>query len=817
MAGQGYKSSELNSLSMGSDVIGKPFANLQDFSEAMNTAKQAAQERSAKEETARTTLGIGKPFAPDPRTGETTKPVSVNNKPTYPEYLHELCGKWCKEPFIFTPSDDKPLSALYYVSYLYFKGKQSALSADSNFKPRPPSTIREMLYFLAALPFSPSYDRLNSHISSNFRTLVPNRNPGVKDFREDFELMIPVADSASYNTNNTISAAEIKDYLITTCLYCPSILGTIQGNAGSGNSNEPWLHELYSNGLALTYPSGSMLFQKLSAYSYALQFQLYFLYMQCSNGNVDSGWSRCRYGSNVPAHDKSHICPAPCKSISDLNCRHDGSNANTPKCQHFQQCGKQNDVGSPLQAFLTDKLKGFSRGHPSGHSYHLAACSGTMCHVPMGFKNHIRPKSRMGNYVYSALHTFCSVTDTPLRQLSEKLGCLTKRTPRTLGDVFGFIWQLNGQLFREKRPKVTDMMAKFDSAFELGSTLTTEFQKNRHSAIGKLWKKIAELSSQKSQPTTTTVLSKSLEYMAPIIPFLYQFFMMEESQFLPGALFDLVQHCHKWDSDQYKHESVDHTSSIPGHKCSEHAADLWCLYHPISPAPGGSNTDPYKTCRAKNCGGYLEPLTLTDGTAFSPSAAPAYLSWMAYLTDDLYERLDDILEAFKNINCNDCNSKFVCTKGNDGKSVCSCPCVVSCSGVLPLLYRHGCQFNDAFLLNGWKWDYGAGKWAKDAPSVRSCEKFERVLSNVLSPNAPLAKLLESIDNFLYLFRFYFFYNLSSFWLCSFLILLYFIFYGIDVLHLQSHAHFPSSHGIPSIGLLTTGKAPALTKLTYYMP
>ncbi|GIX63665.1 extracellular matrix-binding ebh [Babesia caballi] len=67
----------------------------------------------------------------------------------------------------------------------------------------------------------------------------------------------------------------------------------------------------------------------------------------------------------------------------------------------------------------------------------------------MGFQaTHLRQNAANGARVYLVLKSICGSVSSPLRQLCEKLGCLTKRTPRTLGDMFGFTWHLKGQLSR---------------------------------------------------------------------------------------------------------------------------------------------------------------------------------------------------------------------------------------------------------------------------------------------------------------------------------------------------------------------------------
>ncbi|GIX63141.1 extracellular matrix-binding ebh [Babesia caballi] len=796
MVGSGYKVSELNDGMMGSHLFISAMKedNFKDFKEGITKAVSTATERATKEKEAKQKLYPG---------ASTSQSSSTSAKPTYPEFIKELCQR-CSAESLSTISNDKPLSSLYYICRLYFQSKQKLQSELPNLKLRPPSTIREMLYFLAALPFSPAYDSLNEHITSVFKNLSP-----LSSTDDDAVRMIPVADSSKGYTPNspgdTLSAANLKDYLMTTCSLSITVLGTLQGSGASEKPSEPWFHELFSNSaFYLNYPSsGPTLFSMLSNYTYALQFQLYFLYAQCYNySSRGCGWRGCRFGSTIQPNGSttapSHIC--------SINIHNSGST-----------CGQNASQASPLQAFLTDNLKGFSLS-PKSTSGHLSDHPpGSMCHVKMGFTpQSLRQNAGTGNYLYSTLKPFCGSPVTPLRQLSEKLGCLTKRTPRTLGDLFGFIWHLNGQLFKNTRPTLQNLIGKFYTAFGLQNP-SQNFVSDPYSAIIELWNKMAEIKSKKSQSSKPNALSMSLESMAPVMPFIYQLFMAKDPNSLPGTLFDLTQHCHNLKHDNQKNV-LKHLSPDGKSQCSHsrsNPADLWSLYHPITPAPE-RDTDTQQECRSGSCGGYLEPLTLTYGATFSPSAAPRYLSWTAYLTDDLFERLQNMLDDFTNIDCkaSGCQGQQCQhgpASGHHGSVYpqCACTSVVSCSGVLPLFYEHGFQFNDAYSLNG-------GKAGGDQ-TKRTCAKFSQQLSNVLSPDAPLAKLLESIDSFLYLFRFYFFYNLSSFWLCSLVILLYFIVYGIDVSHVKSHVHLPSSHNVPPIGLLATGKTPVLTKLTYYMP
>ncbi|GIX61156.1 variant erythrocyte surface antigen-1 family protein [Babesia caballi] len=326
-----------------------------------------------------------------------------------------------------TAKNDHYLSGLYLCSTSYFRHQHQMKAAQA----RPPSSIREMLYWLMCLTATPQFGDLLGHIDNVVGT--------------NFH----VAVSWSSRNDDTLTADKVTSYILSTCYASPSVLNIIQGSVPPNESNDkPWLHELYSNdAFRFMYPSsGAALFYALSDYTYALQFQLTFLYKQCEDMYSNTcGWQFCTFGKTVNQSTASQIVETHICSVGCTTDGHKGSDHGKDYCKH-DGCG-ENTKASPLQAFLTDKLKGFSRSHPSNPSSHIGSCSGVLCHVPMGFDGKLCAEASSGLNIAYALGSFCGGFNTPLRQLSEKLGCLTKRTPRTLGDLFGFTWHLKGQLF----------------------------------------------------------------------------------------------------------------------------------------------------------------------------------------------------------------------------------------------------------------------------------------------------------------------------------------------------------------------------------
>ncbi|GIX64806.1 variant erythrocyte surface antigen-1 family protein [Babesia caballi] len=232
-----------------------------------------------------------------------------------------------------TVTNDNFLSGLYLCSTSYFRHQHQKKAAQAS----PPSSIREMLYWLMGLTATPQFGDLLGHIHN----VVGNN--------------FSVAVSGSAKQNETLSADQVTSYILSTCYTSPSVLDIIQGRVPpNGSEDDPWLHELYSNSaFPFKYPSsGAALFYALSDYTYALQFQLSFLYKQCEYSYENGcGWFYCRYGSEILPKTSgnavnSHLCEGfKCKD--PLTCQHNGTNSgqSTEACNHDQdglgqKCGK---------------------------------------------------------------------------------------------------------------------------------------------------------------------------------------------------------------------------------------------------------------------------------------------------------------------------------------------------------------------------------------------------------------------------------------------------------------------------------------------
>ncbi|GIX63491.1 uncharacterized protein BcabD6B2_29260 [Babesia caballi] len=588
-----------------------------------------------------------------------------NSTPRYFTYISELQNKVGASGYDLTRCS---LVCLYTVAEMHFRRIQNLKTVkDTVF----PHTIRDMLYWMAGLQFSPDYEYLLGHISNIFMNVL-NKPPNTKES----EPTLQIADSAR-DASQSLTPSYVKGYLAATCLYIPSLLSSIQGAEKSGASDEPFLHKLYSNGLKLMYPSGASLFNALCDYAYAIQFEFSFLYHMCATAySYGYGWLYCRFGQGVhPLNDSStpalsHLCAGyTCKGVS--GCTH-----NNNSCKHHanqgSKCGQAGDQGSPLQAFLTDKLTGFCLKLPGSSKHMEKHPTGYMCHVPMGFDGHLRTDSKQGGNLNYILQPFCGGSTAPLRQLCENLLCISRRTPKTLADLFGFYWHLNRVWEKGVGP---DGRIKIKDAIE--STV---------------------------ECTIASIFAKR-----------------NATEMLSTAIGNLKGHCHEKNRAGIVSHKTNGVSSSD-HNCKNTPADLWSLCESVTIA------DRHKDCRPAKCGGYLYPLTFSTGAVFGASDifASTYLSWLVYMGEHFRDWLQDFLDEFNSLKCTNCKHDSNCIAHEPGKhsSDCKCPSIPRCSGVLPLFYAYGFSFGSANTLMGG----GRGPNRGDEKTLRSCDKFSQQLA-----------------------------------------------------------------------------------------
>ncbi|CDR71879.1 hypothetical protein, conserved [Babesia bigemina] len=216
------------------------------------------------------------------------------------------------------------------------------------------------------------------------------------------------------------------------------------------------------------------------------------------------------------------------------------------------------------------------------------------------------------------------------------------------------------------------------------------------------------------------------------------------------------------------------------------------------------------------CAPYLFSLSCDLYYHLAKKHSGLYLSWAIYLPWTFWDLLNNLYNSFCSINCQDwgcrgCLRDDKCKKGEHGviedekkpNPTCPCPSIVDCKGVAPTLYQYGFVFGEASTLN-------------DKASPKKCSDFCSQLKNVLNSQY-FKKLFEECDNFLWRIREPFSYLVLSLWLLSFLYLIHIMVIRLDLLHIKSHLHSPSSHRIAAQSLLAAARVNKLNRVFYLQP
>ncbi|EDO05100.1 variant erythrocyte surface antigen-1 alpha subunit [Babesia bovis T2Bo] len=436
------------------------------------------------------------------------------------------------------------------------------------------------------------------------------------------------------------------------------------------------------------------------------------------------------------------------KTITDLK-----EIYNSPKCpsceSHSTKCGQQpqsktcptchqqymDGTPSPLQAFLEDRLPGFScsavvNQEKEQPDYPLAAShlwhsngTGQCCPVPMGFRGHFHEGSisgMTGQRLYGILYFFSnenmmqSCVYTLVRVTAE----LSATTPQVLGDVFGFFRGGVGNKDKGKPPK-GELETNCDHTGEPSKDDKKYFCGWCASGLRDVVKAIEWI------PNGTEVGGK------------------------------------------YRESVGEALIKIKGDKGSAQ-----------QPAPQSNNTSLSRL--TKNCQ-YLSPLTGELYTAVSATFGGTYLSWVLYLSDALEGGLQSLSEAFRDIECRGCREcdPNKCKKGHHGDN-------------------GGGHYGNPFNLEGYRQGDGKddGDYSimdKTNDSTKKCHQFLDSLSAVIKKKEeatpkehPLTKLLSEVGKLQYDIRLPWIFVLTVAWLVAVLYLAFGAIWPLDWTHMRSH-------------------------------
>ncbi|GBE61994.1 ribosome binding protein [Babesia ovata] len=425
----------------------------------------------------------------------------------------------------------------------------------------------------------------------------------------------------------TLEASHVAGTLTEACHYAANVLYRIKHKDNSKVVPMPDFSSEYSKFRYSTDPA--CLLCHLRDYVYACYHQLAFLRSQCSRVCQQGGWQDCPYGRDAKM--------------------------------------------SPLQAFLTDAPDSKFETHP------FDPCN--IClksRVNMGFtKDDLPTPNETGSHIHTILTPSCG-GDDPLLILCSYLNCLTRRTPRTTGELVSFFHNFGNEL------QASSQLSRLGSA-----------------------------------------LSKSHD------------------------------DCPDWDrlgdADLNAIKDVRGSGTPNSNHNNGHPKTLSTLL-----GCGITNV---------NCPQHMKPITYRAYALYSTAFVHHYLSWVAYLSDRLWESLEKLSIDMK---------KHYGTK---------CLSLHQCPEALPLLYTHGFTAPEGTLQ-----------------SRISCSKVSAKLEAVVS-GKPIADLITCMDNFLIGIRAPFLFAITTLWLIATLYIAHSLLYRIDVLRIRSHLTTRASHLIDVKALL----------------
>ncbi|CDR71928.1 hypothetical protein, conserved [Babesia bigemina] len=594
----------------------------------------------------------------------------------------------------------------------------------------------------------------------------PDLNPLYMCFKESF----PKPEGMEHLSYKEIKREDVKLSATTTityqemaaitlrdvCLQSYDILLAIQGH---GHASGRYAVDFRTNVDNLDYPSNAAsCFDMLVDVSYRVYDQLYFVFIQCQRTSEANSWRECWYGRHIGGSSwecNSMQCPNQrCpQKVDQIANQNANQNANQIARQTCDQHPKCG-IKSPLQSFLEDGLQGFLP-----HSLTKIGC-GEEC--SLGKHRGLPCKTPMG---YAALGVEASHT----------------KKGENLADILeGFCGKRNSSL--------TLLCAQF-----------------------------------------TCLLQKAPQSLDDMFSFFYNFLKdrTTNSEHRLAAFENAVRKANFGDATKRLDITCMFSDKSHGtNGTSTHIkGDLYCLY-----------SCDYDSEPEITCGRYLQSCGINIWSTFSSKNSGRYLSWIVYLTETFYDLLKQLYEEC----CNNCNKPGTRCYGKICAEKCQvqmyyksqasdskvktpatithpnhdkqCKSIATCPFTRPTLSKYGFVLQSSHNLSG-SHNVASKRTCQDL-----CETLKRVLSDEKDKNNVLAKLVhETIPEFLYQIRFPFMTLTLALWLLSFLYLLHIMVIRLDLLHIKSHLHSPSSHRIAAQSLLAAARVNKLNRVFYLQP
>ncbi|CDR71778.1 hypothetical protein, conserved [Babesia bigemina] len=259
----------------------------------------------------------------------------------------------------------------------------------------------------------------------------------------------------------------------------------------------------------------------------------------------------------------------------------------------------------------------------------------------------------------------------------------------------------------------------------------------------------------------------------------------------------------------FKHR--DHGTKPPSQKSSHITGDLYAL---VDCHTNSSSVSSHP------CGPYLRPICQDMCATFTKENADKYLSWIVYCTESFLDLLKQLYKECAT-NCNSTGSRCRVSKCRNKCTATelpmspgsahdeSCGSIVDCKFMRPTFYKYGFVLGDCNSLSA-------------KTTKRTCKDLCMVLKSVTNEKEvdghPLAKLVHvTIPQFIFQIRAPFIWLNVALWLLSVLYLIHIMVIRLDLLHIKSHLHSPSSHRIAAQSLLAAARVNKLNRVFYLQP
>ncbi|GBE63246.1 hypothetical protein, conserved [Babesia ovata] len=304
---------------------------------------------------------------------------------------------------------------------------------------RLPCSVFEVLVWFSGFPFNPMFAPLNAYFKKLF------------DEPQNVKERIYSSKYALSAYPKGFSATNLESSFHDVTAYSHRVLTALLGH---GHASGTYSCDFYTNSKSLLYPTDlntliCLTFDMLKR----LYQQLHFLYRQCCHTTALSGWRECHYGNAVGGSAwNCNTMRCPNQACDQAFNQGDTQNANQKCNQTADQTCKQHPtcgLKSPLQSFLEDGLQGFLPHSltSKGSKMSCFSCSmsrGMPCKMPMGFLEIASMASHIktGQYLRDVLVGFCGDSTACLSNLCSLFNCLLPSAPKTLGEMFGFYYQL---------------------------------------------------------------------------------------------------------------------------------------------------------------------------------------------------------------------------------------------------------------------------------------------------------------------------------------------------------------------------------------